>query len=83
MEHTLPALLEAGLCATIHSVDPANLGGYLVDNFVQTFDALPQLGTREAYALARNSLEASFAPSADKVRWVAALDATFAGASRG
>ena len=81
--HNLPALLEAGLCATIHSDDPAYFGGYLGDNFVQTFDALPQLGAREAYTLARNSLEASFAPAADKARWLAALDATFAGVSRG
>ena len=43
-----------------------------------TFDALPQLGAREAYALARNSFEASFAPPADKARWTRALDAVFA-----
>jgi len=33
---------------------------------------------QQAYALARNSLEASFAPAEDKARWVAALDETFA-----
>jgi len=76
-EHNLPALLEAGLCATLNSDDPAYFGGYLHDNFVQTFDALPQLTAQHAYLLARNSLEASFAPAADKARWVQALDQTF------
>ena len=76
-DHNLPALLDAGLCATINSDDPAYFGGYLLDNYVQTFDALPQLGRQQAYTLARNSLEASFAPLDDKARWVAALDAVF------
>jgi adenosine deaminase len=48
------------------------------DNFIATFDALPQLGAAQAYALARNSFEASFAPPADKAAWTLALDATFA-----
>ena len=76
--HNLPALLDAGLCATINSDDPAYFGGYLLENYVQTFDALPQLGAAQAYTLARNSLEASFAPAADRARWVAALDDTYA-----
>jgi adenosine deaminase len=78
-DHNLPALLQAGLCATVNSDDPAYFGGYLNDNFIATFDALPQLGVPEAYALARNSFEAAFAPAADKARWVAQLDAAFAG----
>ena len=77
-QHPLPALLDAGLCVTVNSDDPAYFGGYLLDNFVQTFDALPQLGARQAYTLALNSLQASFAPAADKARWTAALDDTFA-----
>jgi adenosine deaminase len=81
-EHNLPALLAAGLVATINSDDPAYFGGYLNDNFVQTFAALPGLGAREAYTLARNSFEASFASAADKARWIAALDAHFEHASR-
>ena len=79
-DHNLPALLEAGLCATINSDDPAYFGGYLNTNFVETFAALPRLGAREAYALARNSFGASFAPDADKARWVGALDRCFAAA---
>ncbi|MDO9096394.1 MAG: adenosine deaminase [Rubrivivax sp.] len=77
-QHNLPALLDAGLCVTLNSDDPAYFGGYLLENFVQTFDALPQLGAPAAYTLARNSLQASFAPAQDKTRWLAALDDTFA-----
>ena len=77
-EHNLPALLEAGLCATVNSDDPAYFGGYVNQNFVATFEALPQLTAQHAYALARNSFEASFAPVEQKARWVAQLDAAFA-----
>jgi adenine deaminase len=76
-EHNLARLLDAGLCATVNSDDPAYFGGYLNANFVETFAALPELGPRQAWQLARNSFEASFAPEADKQRWFAALDAAF------
>jgi adenine deaminase len=77
-DHNLATLLQAGLCVTINSDDPAYFGGYLLQNFTETFDALPSLGAAEAYTLARNSLTASFAPAADKTHWLAALDACFA-----
>jgi adenosine deaminase len=77
-DHSLPALLDSGLCVTVNSDDPAYFGGYINDNFVQSFAALPQLGAREAWQLAANSFEASFAPAADKRRWAAQLDAVFA-----
>jgi adenosine deaminase len=80
-EHNLPALLAAGLCATINSDDPAYFGGYLNRNFTETFEALPALGAHEAYALARNSFEASFATGDDKARWIGELDAHFAAAA--
>jgi adenosine deaminase len=76
-EHNLPALLAAGLCVTLNSDDPAYFGGYVNDNFVQTFAALPALGARDAYTLTRNSFEASFAGADQKARWIAALDAHF------
>ncbi len=78
-QHAMPALLAAGLCATVNSDDPAYFGGYMNANFIALFDALPQLGAAEAYTLARNSFEASFAPAADQARWVAALDRCFSG----
>jgi adenine deaminase len=80
-EHNLPALLQAGLCATLNSDDPAYFGGYLNQNFVETFAALPALGAREAYTLARNSFEASFADASDKAGWIGELDAHFAAAA--
>ncbi|HKW84101.1 MAG TPA: adenosine deaminase [Burkholderiaceae bacterium] len=79
-QHQLPALLAAGLCATVNSDDPAYFGGYMNANFLATFDALPQLGAREAYQLAANSFEASFVDESAKNAWRAELDRCFAGA---
>jgi len=80
-QHQLPALLDAGLCATINSDDPAYFGGYMNQNFIETFAALPQLGARAAHQLAANSFEASFASDEDKRRWKTELDAVFAAAA--
>jgi adenosine deaminase len=77
-QHNLAALLDAGLVATVNSDDPAYFGGYLNDNFLAAFEALPQLGARHAHHLAANSFEASFARPSDKQRWRDALDAAFA-----
>ncbi len=77
-EHPLPALLAAGLKATIHSDDPAYFGGYMNQNWLATFAALPQLGVAEAATLARNSLEASFAPAEEKAVWLAELERVLA-----
>jgi adenosine deaminase len=74
--HNLPALLDAGLCASLHSDDPAYFGGYINENFLQTFAALP-LTAAHAYQLACNSFEASFVSEAQKQAWVAQLDACF------
>ncbi|WP_374561959.1 adenosine deaminase [Ideonella sp.] len=79
-EHNLPALLQAGLVATVNSDDPAYFGGYLNDNYLQTFAALPQLGAREAWQLARNSFEASFVPAAHQQAWQQRLDQAFSAA---
>jgi adenosine deaminase len=80
-DHNLGALLAAGLVATVNSDDPAYFGGYLNDNLVQTFEALPKLGPREAYQLAANSFEASFVPAEQKRQWLLALDECFADAA--
>jgi adenosine deaminase len=58
-DHPLKRLLEAGLCATVNSDDPAYFGGYLNDNFVQTVQALG-LSRADVAQLARNSFDASF-----------------------
>ena len=80
-QHQLGALLAAGLCVTINSDDPAYFGGYMNDNFLATFDALPALGAREAYTLALNSFEASFVDDAAKAAWREQLDRVFADAA--
>jgi adenosine deaminase len=71
--HNLPALLAAGLKVTINSDDPAYFGGYLLDNWLACFDSLP-LAPADAVRLARNSLEASFAPAGQRADWLAQLD---------
>ena len=76
-EHNLAELLDAGLCATVNSDDPAYFGGYMNQNLVETFEALPQLGAKQAYQLARNSFEASFIDDAAKAGFIARLDACF------
>ena len=75
-QHNLRALLDAGLCVTVNSDDPAYFGGYLNDNLVQTFAAL-DLEPKYAYQLAFNSFEASFADNATKRAWEHQLKAFF------
>ncbi len=77
-DHNLADLLKAGIRATINSDDPAYFGGYINDNFIATFEALPQLGAAEAYALARNSFDASFVDAAARAAMTEQLDRTFA-----
>ena len=79
--HQLGALLDAGLCATVNSDDPAYFGGYMNANFLATFEALPQLGAREAHQLAANSFEASFVDESAKSAWRAELDRCFGAAA--
>jgi len=76
-QHNLPALLNAGLCVTLNSDDPAYFGGYLNENFKQTFAALPQLTAADAWQLAMNSFEASFVPTAQKRDWAKRLEDCF------
>jgi len=66
-QHNLGQMLDAGLVATINSDDPAYFGGYINQNFSETFEALG-LGAQQAYQLAFNSFEATFMePSAKRI----------------
>jgi len=76
-QHNLQQLLDAGLAATVNSDDPAYFGGYMNDNFIATFEALP-LGLSHAQRLARNSFAASFLPAEQKRKYLAEVDAFFA-----
>ena len=66
--HNLRQLLEAGLAATVNSDDPAYFGGYINENFTQTF-AAGRLTAEHAYLLASNSFEASFLEDVQKRRY--------------
>jgi adenine deaminase len=77
-DHNLPALLDAGLRVTVNSDDPAYFGGYINQNLVEVFAALPTLTARHAHTLLRNSLQASFAEADQKAAWLQDLDAVFA-----
>ena len=76
-DHNIATLLEAGLCVTVNSDDPAYFGGYMNQNFIETFESLPQLGARHAWQLASNSFEASFVDALTKRTWQQALATTF------
>ena len=76
-DHNLRQLLDAGLVATVNSDDPAYFGGYMNDNFLQTF-AATGMGAGHAYQLARNSFEGSFAEASARRRYIDKLDEAFA-----
>lgn len=75
-QHNLGQLLDAGLCATVNSDDPAYFGGYVNDNFTQTF-AATGLKAQHAYQLAYNSFEASFISTVAKRRYTDQLNEMF------
>jgi adenosine deaminase len=73
-DHNLKQLLDAGVCVTINSDDPAYFGGYVVENYLQTQRAL-NLGRGDIAGLARNSFTASFLDDAEKAGYLAEIDA--------
>ncbi|HEX5391190.1 MAG TPA: adenosine deaminase, partial [Burkholderiaceae bacterium] len=77
-DHNLGQLLDAGLCATVNSDDPAYFGGYMNDNFLQTF-AATGLTAQHAYKLMRNSFDASFLEPSVKRAMLDRVDAAFLG----
>jgi adenine deaminase len=72
--HNLKRLLDHGLCVTVNSDDPAYFGGYVLENYLAIQRGL-NLSLADLATLARNSFEASFLATADKDRWIAAVDA--------
>jgi len=75
--HNIGKMLAAGIAATLNSDDPAYFCGYLNENYTATFAALPELGAKEAYQLARNSFQASFVNKSIKDGWIRELDEFF------
>jgi adenosine deaminase len=58
-EHPLKRMLDMGLNATVNSDDPAYFGGYLLDNWLRTAEAVG-LERARLVRLARNSFTGSF-----------------------
>lgn len=75
-QHNLGQLLQAGVVATVNSDDPSYFGGYINQNFTETFAALA-LTAQDAYQLAHNSFEASFIDEAQKRAFQDRLASTF------
>ena len=76
-QHNLGQLLQAGLCATINSDDPAYFGGYIGENYLRTQKAL-KLNEADIRALTRNAFTASFLSEAEKQRHITELDRVMA-----
>ena len=75
-QHNIGQMLDAGIIATVNSDDPAYFGGYINENFMQTFAALG-LASRHAYTLASNSFQASFVDVALKRKYLDRLNEAF------
>lgn len=63
-EHNLKKMLDAGLCVTINSDDPAYFGGYMNENFLATQKGL-NLSLKDLAEIAKNGFRASFLPKKD------------------
>ena len=75
-DHNLLKLLDAGLLVTVNSDDPAYFGGYMNENFIQLFEALP-LQRQHARQLACNSFTASFLDNDARQKFLDEVDACF------
>ena len=75
-EHNLGRLLDAGIVATVNSDDPAYFGGYINENFTQSFAALG-MDAQQAWQLATNSLDASFLDNSARGALLDRLNAVF------
>jgi adenine deaminase len=72
-DHNLKRLLDAGLCVTVNSDDPAYFGGYILENYMAAHKALG-LTRADLIRLARNSITASFLPQDAKRECLSRID---------
>ncbi len=72
-DHNLKRLLDAGLCVTVNSDDPAYFGGYILENYLAAHKALG-LTRADLTTLARNSIAASFLPQEAKREWLSCIE---------
>ena len=71
--HNLRELIDAGLCVTINSDDPAYFGGYINENFGAVCDAF-DLNRQEICALGRNSFEGAFMDETRRLEIIGELE---------
>ena len=76
-DHPLKRLLDAGLCVTVNSDDPAYFGGYVAANYVAAQRALG-LTRADIATLARNSITASWLSTERRALLLAEIDAFIA-----
>jgi adenosine deaminase len=74
--HNLKQLLDAGLCATVNSDDPAYFGGYIEENFLETARAL-RLTPDQVRTLGVNAFQASWLSDAEKAAHISAVEKCF------
>jgi adenosine deaminase len=79
--HPLKRLLDAGLCITVNSDDPAYFGGYVAENYTAVQRALG-LTRADIVALARNSITASWLSAVRRSQLFSEIDAFVAQGSR-
>ena len=72
-QHNLKQLLDAGLCVTVNSDDPAYFGGYIEENLLAVHKFLG-LGPQDIYKLCRNAFHAAFLNSKDRNKYLNELD---------
>jgi len=73
VNHNIKKLLNAGLCVTINSDDPAYFGGYINDNFHACSHAL-ELTAEDIINFAKNSFIASFLMPVEKQNYIDKID---------
>lgn len=71
-QHNLKRLMDAGLCITINSDDPAYFGGYINENFFAIQEAL-DLSPSDILHLAQNGINAAFISADRKAALLAEL----------
>lgn len=72
-QHNIKELLDAGLCVTVNSDDPAYFGGYIIENFLAVHQQLG-LDSHDVYKLCRNAFQAAFLDPAEKIKYLEELD---------
>jgi adenosine deaminase len=73
-DHSIKKLMDAGVCVTVNSDDPAYFGGYINANYAAVQRAF-DLSKDDIVKLARNSFVASFITEEERTAFLARIDA--------